>query len=186
MASGVPCLNLIVWSHGCDSKNYWDASSLKRCLKCLYSLGISTFLFPSPAWMANLVAISLIILWVSNCCMISCLVVSLRVIAITVLLGDGMVNDMTTGRACTSIMALCHLNSGLKVTSHRYPRRRSLLLISAIRDHISLTSPLVCTLRSRKWVIVSNLFTVLSMLKIFLAYLKPVVPLAFALQVGYG
>lgn len=57
IASGTSGLSSIAWSQGLDGGNLYDASSLNSLLKRLYSSGIVTFFLPSPAWIANSVAI---------------------------------------------------------------------------------------------------------------------------------
>ena len=49
MASGALGLSLIMWSHGRDGGNLWDASLLNNLLKRSYTSGILTFFLPSPA-----------------------------------------------------------------------------------------------------------------------------------------
>ena len=150
MASGVLGLSSMAWSQGRDGGNRWEASSLKSRLKCSYTAGILTSFLPSPAWMANSVAILLmVVVSVSSCTMSS---FSLLVFspAMTVRESTGCVDDMMMGRALVSIMASFHPNVGSNVASHGYPRRRSSLPMSVTRNHITLSIPLVVTLSSRE------------------------------------
>ena len=70
MVSGALGLSSIVWSHGRDGGNLCDASSLNSRLNFPYTAGILTFFLPSPAWIANSVAIPLIVVVSSSSCTI--------------------------------------------------------------------------------------------------------------------
>jgi hypothetical protein len=72
------------------------------------------------------------------------------------------------GSTHSSITVLLQLNFGSNVASQGYPRSISLCPISVTRNRISLFVPLARTFKSRKCVIIPDLFDVLSMLKIFL------------------
>jgi hypothetical protein len=74
---------------------------------------------------------------------------------------------MVIGRIHSSTTVLLQLNFGSKVASHGYPRSSSSCPMSVTRNHVSLFIPLVRTFKSRKCVIIPDLFEVLSMLKIF-------------------
>ena len=94
----------------------------------------------------------------------------------TVFDGDGIDDEIMTGKLMESIMAGRHLNPGSKVANQVYPSSRFSVPMSAIRNRMSLTSPLVCTCKSMKCVILPDLFSVLSMLNIFLGFSKACAP----------
>ena len=150
MASGASGLRSMAWSHGRDGGNRWDASSLNNHLNRSYTAGISTFFWPSPAWIASSVAIPLMVVVSSNSRTIFPFSSSDCNPAMTVRESTGCVEDMMMGRAFVSIMASFHPKVGSNVASHGYPRRMSSFPISVTRNHITLSIPLVVTLSSRE------------------------------------
>ena len=96
--------------------------------------------------------------------------------AIIVLDGDGIDDEMMTGKLMESIMAGRHLNPGSKAASHGYPKSKFSVPISAMRNRMSLIVPLVWTFKSMKCVILPDLFSVLSMLNIFFGFSKACAP----------
>ena len=175
ITSGVSGLKLMAWSHGHFDGNWWDTSLLKRHLNLAYWGGISTFFLFSPAWIANSVAIPQIVHCSSSWWTTPSLSFSVSV-AITTFEGDGMDDEIMTGNVFKSMIAGCHLNPGSNAASHGYPRSKSSVPMSAIRNRISLTTPLVWNFKLMKWVILPNLFSVLLMLNIFLGFSKACAP----------
>ena len=96
--------------------------------------------------------------------------------AITTLEGVGIDDEIMMGKLIESMMAGCHLNPGLNAANHGYPRSRFSVPMSVIRNHMSLTTPLVWTFKSMKWVILPNLFSVWSMLNILFGFSKACAP----------
>ena len=147
---GASGLSLMAWSQGWDRGNHWDASSLNSRRKWLYTAGISTFLLPSPACMANLVAIPLMVVVSSSCRTIASFSSSICNLTITSHELIGCVDDMMIGSVALLIMALFHSNFGSKVVSHGYPSSMSSCPISVMRNRITLSCPLVVTFSSSK------------------------------------
>jgi hypothetical protein len=160
----------MAWSHSRAGGNRSAASSLKSRANSLYSSGSVASFCSAPASIARSVATDRTWHSVSSCRTILCFAFSDRPAAMTgcCLILRGLIEDMRIGRTHSSMTALLHWNLGSKVASHGYPRSISSCPMSVTRNRISLLIPLVCTFKSRKCVIIPDLFEVLSMLKIFL------------------
>jgi hypothetical protein len=171
-ASGAPGLRSMAWSHSRAGGKWSAASLLKSRANSSYSSGSFVSCCSAPASIAKSVATDQTWHSVSNCRTMLCLVSSDRPVAMIgcCLMMQGLTDEMIIGRVRSSITTLFQLNQGSKVASHGYPRSTSSCPMSVTRNHISLFVPLVCTFKSRKCVIIPDLFEVLSMLKIFLGF----------------
>jgi hypothetical protein len=119
--------------------------------------------------MARSVATPQIVHSASSCQTMDCFVSSDSTVAIVgwFRIIRGLIEEMIMGRTHLSMTVLVQLNFGSNVASQGYPKSISSCPISIMRKHISLLVLLVHTFKSRKCVIIPDLFDVLSMLKIF-------------------
>jgi hypothetical protein len=162
----------MAWSHSLAGGKQSAASSLKSQANSLYSSGSSASFCSAPASIARSVATDRTWHSVSSCRTMLCFVSSDSPVAMTGcrLIWRGLIDDIMIGSVCSFMTALLQLNFGSKVASHGYPRSTSSCPMSVTRNHISLFFPLVCIFKSRKCVIIPDLFVVLSMLNIFLGF----------------
>jgi hypothetical protein len=162
----------MAWSHSLAGGKRSAASSLKSQANSLYSSGSCASCCSAPASIARSVATDQTWHSVSNWRTMLCFVSSNRPVAMIgcCLVMWGLIDDMMIGRSCSLIVVLLQLNLGSKVASHGYPRSISLCPMSVTRNRISLVILLVRTFKSRKCVIIPDLFEVLSMLKIFFGF----------------
>jgi hypothetical protein len=152
--SGEPGFRLIAWSQVCDGGNRWDSSSLKTCACHRYSGGISTLFVYCPASTANFVDMLRIAVSVSNSSTITSFSWSVMIPAMVGRMRACFQSRdlMTIGRVVVSITASLQLNFGSKVASQGYPRTRSSLPKSVMRNRICASRFPVRTSRSTKWV----------------------------------
>jgi hypothetical protein len=139
-ASGAFGLKSIAWSHGLVGGNLDNSSLLNSLLNCSYAFGTTAATLFCPACIANSVETPQMVDWVSRVWTIDCFSLSVIRVAMTGCchMTHGLIDEMTTGRDLSSMMALCQLNLGSNVASQGYPNNRSSLLMSVIRNHISL------------------------------------------------
>jgi hypothetical protein len=162
----------MAWSHSRAGGNRSAASSLKSRANPLYSSGSAVSCCSAPASIARSVATDQTWHSVSNCRTMLCLISSDKPATMIgcCLRMRGLIDEIMMGRVRSSMTALFQLNLGSKVASHGYPRSISSCPMSVTRNRISLFVLLVCMFKSRKCVIIPDLFEVLSILKIFLGF----------------
>ena len=89
-------------------RDNWDASLLNSHLNCSYSWGISTFFFPSPAWMVSSIAIPQIVLCYLSFCTMASFSSCVWDPVMSVWDSMGCMDDMTIGRALVLITTCFH------------------------------------------------------------------------------
>jgi hypothetical protein len=154
MASGVPGLNSMAWSHDRLGGNRFNSSSLKTLLNFLYSSGIVTFFVYCWAATASSTEVFRIVggsppTSHSSSATISARSLVERYLSTTSFRLFGLMVRSTIRRLDSSMVPCLQLKRGLYVDSQGYPRRTSSHPMSVTRNLISCVFLAVVMARER-------------------------------------